>query len=84
MNTSAHGRPFPLAQHMALQIDRDPKHFPLILTYLRDGHVPLPEGRREQREMQVGPGGREGGCGQGAAASCAALSCGSASSSTRP
>ncbi len=36
------------------QIDRDPKHFPCILAYLRDGDVPRPEGRRERLELQVG------------------------------
>ncbi|KAI7836323.1 hypothetical protein COHA_009831 [Chlorella ohadii] len=35
------------------RIDRDPKHFPCILAYLRDGDVPRPEGRRERLELQA-------------------------------
>ncbi|CAL2033911.1 unnamed protein product [Caenorhabditis brenneri] len=32
-------------------IDRSPKHFDLILNYMRDGDVELPEGRRELKEI---------------------------------
>ncbi|CAL2033912.1 unnamed protein product [Caenorhabditis brenneri] len=32
-------------------IDRSPKHFDLILNYMRDGDVELPEGRRELKKI---------------------------------
>lgn len=32
---------------------RDPTHFPTILTYLRDGHVPLPEAPLERQQLRA-------------------------------
>lgn len=32
---------------------RDPTHFPTILTYLRDGHVPLPEASLERQQLRA-------------------------------
>ncbi|KAI7840140.1 hypothetical protein COHA_006179 [Chlorella ohadii] len=35
-------------------LDRDPAHFPFVLAYLRDGHIPpLPQGLLELRQLQV-------------------------------
>ncbi|UMM20496.1 hypothetical protein L5515_015750 [Caenorhabditis briggsae] len=35
----------------AFFIDRDPTHFRLILNFMRDGHVELPETEKEQKEI---------------------------------
>ncbi|KAL4438976.1 hypothetical protein ABPG77_006913 [Micractinium sp. CCAP 211/92] len=34
-------------------IDRDPTHFSTILTFLRDGHVPLPEATLERQQLRA-------------------------------
>lgn len=34
-------------------IDRDPQWFPTILTFLRDGHVPLPEGALARQQLRA-------------------------------
>ena len=34
-------------------IDRDPKHFGLIVNYLRDGFVVMPRGEESLREIMV-------------------------------
>jgi hypothetical protein len=54
MLLSAFSGRFPLKvdkEDNSLFIDRDPKHFSIILNHLRDGRVPLPECERELDEI---------------------------------
>ena len=50
-------KPYQLEGHISYFIDRDPKHFPLILNYLRNGgrlnSDMTPRDVRQLRELQV-------------------------------
>ncbi|CAL2033867.1 unnamed protein product [Caenorhabditis brenneri] len=40
-------------EHEAIFVDRDPKHFRLILNYMRDGFVNIPDSKSDVQEIQI-------------------------------